>query len=127
MIPPARPSNTENRLTTTAVLAIRSSSPVPTDTAICLTPLRSTPRPAMLAASSPIDMYTDIRPKPAGPRRTARIFVLTIPTRSINTCEPPISADDFRIWPCKEPSELLVGSEFMQNGDAEHGHSMDRV
>ena len=38
------------------------------------------------------------RPKPAGPKSTAIVFVRIIPTAIVIAEELPISAEDFRIW-----------------------------
>ena len=74
-------------------------SPEPTASAIWRTPLLLMPIPAMLWARSAIDPYKPINPKPAGPSSTAMALVRTIPMAMLTTDEPPIMAEDFRIWP----------------------------
>ncbi len=86
------------RRRTAAVVAMRLSSPDPTASAICRTPLLWMPMPAKLWASSATELYSPIRPTPAGPRNRAIALVRTTPTPMFTTDEPPIIAVDFRIW-----------------------------
>ena len=46
-----------------------------------------------------MELYSPIRPKPDGPSMTAMALVRMTPIPIVSTDEPPIQAEDFRIWP----------------------------
>ena len=79
--------------------AMSSVSPVPTAAAIWRTPLWLTPRPATFWARVTIAVYSPMSPMPEGPRMSAMAFTRTMPSARLSAEEPPMSTDDFRIWP----------------------------
>ena len=87
------------RRSTTTVRATRSMSPEPTASAIWRTPLLLIPILATHWAKFEIDPYTPINPNPSGPSNSAMALVRMIPMAMFTTDEPPIKAEDFRIWP----------------------------
>ena len=94
---PNSPRTIDTRRNTIAVNATCAASPVPTDAAICRTPLLLIPISAVLRVRSAIARYMPNRPKPAGPSSIAMAFVRTSPIRRASRDEPPISTDDTRI------------------------------
>ena len=96
---PSTPRKIDIRRSTAAVRAILSVSPEPTASAICRTPLLLIPIPTMLIVRSIIDPYRPINPTPDGPSNIAIALVRTIPMAMFTTEEPPITAEDFKIWP----------------------------
>ena len=75
------------------------ASPEPTASAIWRTPLLLIPSPAMLWAKSTIAPYRPSSPTPAGPNSKAMALVRMMPRPTDAIEEPPIRAEDFRIWP----------------------------
>ena len=95
---PATPSSNAVRRSTVAVRAIRCASSVAAASAIWRTPLLLRPMPATLRARSATAVSMPIKPKPAGPSITAIAFVRTMEMAMFSTDEPPIQAEDDRIW-----------------------------
>jgi len=46
-----------------------------------------------------MELYRPIKPTPDGPSNTARNLVRIMPSKILMTEDPPIRADDFKIWP----------------------------
>ncbi len=94
---PSKPRPTAARRTTVAVRAMRCVSADAAASAICRTPLAPSPMPAVLRVRSTMDVYTLMRPMPAGPSSKAISLVRTMLTATVSKVAPPMSEVDFRM------------------------------
>ena len=94
---PKAPRTKAVRLRVKIVRVIRCGSLVPTASAIWRTPLLFIPMPAIPPTKVVTELKAPNRPMPSVPIITARALVLTMPSKTLITEEPPIRAVDLNI------------------------------